>query len=289
MPTGSVLTKTDWNREWLTIYEGRRSPDSAASWDARAEQCRQTGHLLPGSSDPYIETFLEYAGIRPFESVLDIGCGPGALAVPLAQAGHAVTAIDFSQEMLGIMMQAVRERGALDITPVLVDWRDDWGKMGIEAADVVIASRTVPATDLKSAIFKVNAWSKRRACISTTACGSPNLDRVLANALGRHICQCSSFAYCMNILFSMDMRPELRFIDSQKDGHWPSREEAVSTLLRSVAPLSSAEEQRFERFCKEHLVEVGLESGDGSKSRVWKRDYVRVVEWAFIAWDKLGK
>jgi hypothetical protein len=167
---------------------------------------------------------------------------------------------------------------------MLADWRDDWDMKGIEHADVVLASRSIAASDLEAAIRKVNSWSRRRACISTAACGSPWFDRVLENALGRHICQHSNFAYCMNILFSMDTRPELRFIDSPKDESWPTHDAAVAAIRRHVAPLTPKEEPRFERYLSEHLIEVSAEGESGG--RAWTRDYTRVVEWAFIAWDK---
>jgi SAM-dependent methyltransferase len=283
--TVSALTKTDWNQEWLKVIGGVRTPDSAAFWNEKATRCRKTGHLLHNSDDPYVQTFIDYAGILPGETILDIGCGPGALAIPLAKAGHPVTAVDFSQKMLAILFKGAHGQGGLDITPMLADWRDDWETKGIECADVVLASRSIAASDLETAIHKVNKWARRRVCISTAACGSPWFDRVLENALGRHICQHSNFAYCMNILFSMDMRPELRFIDSPKDESWPTRDAAVAAILKHVAPLAPAEEPRFERYLAKHLIEATVD-GDPCH-HVWKRDYIRVVEWAFIAWEKL--
>jgi SAM-dependent methyltransferase len=300
MQAASALTKTDWGREWQALNGAGRTPDSAEFWNQKAVRCRKSGHLLYNQNDSYVDTFINYANLKAGESVLDIGCGPGALAIPLAKAGHSITAVDFSQKMLAILIKAAHGQGALDITPVLADWRDDWDMKGIEPASVAIASRSIAAADLKSAVLKVNDWALRRACISTAACGSPFFDRVLSAELGRHVCQHSSFAYCMNILFSMDLRPELRFIDSPKDEQWSSREAAVAALRRPVEPLTASEQRRFVRYLDKHLVEVPATGGGsrqdeclskasvgtGEARRVWKRDYTRIVEWAFIAWDK---
>jgi hypothetical protein len=105
---------------------------------------------------------------------------------------------------------------------------------------------------------------------------------VLARELGRHICKHSNFAYCMNILFAMDVRPELRFIDSPKHESWPCREAACEAIRRTAGPFTSAEESRLERYFARHLIETTNENG----ARVWQRDYTRTVEWAFIAWDR---
>ena len=67
---------------------------------------------------------LREAQARPGEPVLDVGCGPGATAIPLAAAvgptGH-VTGVDISEPMLGLLRQRVAERGIANLTPLLAD------------------------------------------------------------------------------------------------------------------------------------------------------------------------
>jgi ubiquinone/menaquinone biosynthesis C-methylase UbiE len=50
-------------------------------------------------------------GVRPGERVIDIACGPGALAMHLARAGAAVTAIDHSEGMVGLLQNRVAAAG----------------------------------------------------------------------------------------------------------------------------------------------------------------------------------
>lgn len=67
---------------------------------------------------------MQIARAQPGERVLDIGCGPGATALPLAAAvgasGH-VTGVDISEPMLGLLRQRVAERGIANLTPLLAD------------------------------------------------------------------------------------------------------------------------------------------------------------------------
>src|SRR3954462_14620780 len=67
---------------------------------------------------------LREAQARPGEQVLDVGCGPGATAIPLAAAvgptGH-VTGVDISEPMLGLLQRRVAERGIANLTPLLAD------------------------------------------------------------------------------------------------------------------------------------------------------------------------
>jgi SAM-dependent methyltransferase len=46
-----------------------------------------------------VERYLELASTHP-GTVLEIGCGTGRVAIPLARAGHAVTGVDISAAML---------------------------------------------------------------------------------------------------------------------------------------------------------------------------------------------
>jgi cyclopropane fatty-acyl-phospholipid synthase-like methyltransferase len=54
---------------------------------------------------------LELLGLEPGARVLDVGCGPGRHAIPLAQAGMAVVGVDISRRFLDIAADAAREAG----------------------------------------------------------------------------------------------------------------------------------------------------------------------------------
>ena len=49
------------------------------------------------------------------EVILDIGCGPGTLAVPLAKRVKEVIAIDFSAQMLEELNQYAKREGVSNI------------------------------------------------------------------------------------------------------------------------------------------------------------------------------
>lgn len=51
--------------------------------------------------DAVEEAFRRFGGDAPIESVLDLGCGTGNHALPLAQRGYRVTGVDRSAAMLG--------------------------------------------------------------------------------------------------------------------------------------------------------------------------------------------
>ena len=58
-----------------------------------------------------IPFLLDLLGLAPGARILDVGCGPGRHAIPLAQAGFAVTGVDVSRRFLDLAAKAAREAG----------------------------------------------------------------------------------------------------------------------------------------------------------------------------------
>jgi SAM-dependent methyltransferase len=63
---------------------------------------------------------IDQLGYSP-QRILDLGCGPGRHALPLASQGYPVTAVDTSRTLLD---QLEQRRGELDIEVVQADMRD---------------------------------------------------------------------------------------------------------------------------------------------------------------------
>jgi len=66
---------------------------------------------------PYPETLIARAavaaGLRAGDQVMDLGCGPGLLAIPFARLGMAVTAVDPEPEMIEACRAAAGEAGVM--------------------------------------------------------------------------------------------------------------------------------------------------------------------------------
>lgn len=64
-----------------------------------------------GYTDALIRRVAALIGLVPGDRVLDLGCGPGLLALPFAQAGMAVTAVDPEPEMLTALEKSAQIAG----------------------------------------------------------------------------------------------------------------------------------------------------------------------------------
>src|SRR5262249_51385369 len=70
------------------------------------------------------QILLREAKARPGGRVVDVGCGPGATAIPLAAAGGPrgrVRGVATSEAMLGLLRKRVAEQGIKNLPPLLAD------------------------------------------------------------------------------------------------------------------------------------------------------------------------
>jgi SAM-dependent methyltransferase len=98
-----------WRRYWNTVA----GPRWVAAPELRERRNRESLALL-----------LARLGLAGGESVLEIGCGTGALTLPLAEAVGAegrVVAVDISEPMLALARKRVDERGLRNVTLLLGD------------------------------------------------------------------------------------------------------------------------------------------------------------------------
>ncbi len=102
--SGAVSYEARWRQVFSSSGEGAPgSPESKARWDRKAPSFARK----PTRSG-YISQLIERLGLGVGESVFDMGCGSGTLAIPLALAGHDVIAVDFSDGMLGELQRGAR-------------------------------------------------------------------------------------------------------------------------------------------------------------------------------------
>ncbi|MBP2134396.1 SAM-dependent methyltransferase [Methanomicrobium sp. W14] len=116
--------------------------------------------------------FLKDAGFNPEGAkVLDVGCGPGPLSIPLAKAGASVTAVDIASGMLQRLRQEAEEENLLIDSRELSWWSADIDELGFRKNfDLVIASMT-PAVNGLESFEKMMACSKNLCYYSNFAGG----------------------------------------------------------------------------------------------------------------------
>lgn len=279
----STFATLDFNEEWKQMQVARERSDDPTVWDKRAK----TFPVKHGSQRGYVSHFLELADVRKGETVLDMGCGTGALATPLAQAGCNVIACDFSQGMMNVMLADQEELGIETVTSHIMSWDDNWEDFGLgdSSVDVALASRSMATYDLKESLMKLDTVARRRACLTMPAGPSPKSDPALIEAAGFKGRIGNDFLYAFNILAQCGIAPEVAYIPNSRLEVFDSFDDALETFsdivhssVKGTVPDGELDQipARLAPWLEERLVH------DDMGYHLAKE---RNVTWAFIAWS----
>ena len=261
----------DWQAIWREERRHKSRPRrSRQDWDKRAAD-----FAARNLDSPYTEQFLAKFDWPADWTVLDAGCGPGTIALPLARKVKAVTAIDYSAAMLAELSREQERQGLNNIRTVQAAWEDDWEKRGIPPHEVVIASRSLAVDDLAAALSKINRWATRRAII-TDRVGAGPFDPELFAAVGRPFAPGPDYIITVNILYSMGINATVDFIRLDNQRLFPSRQAAIASRLWMLGEPTSAELEKLEAYLADRLVA----QPDGT----WRLERTTPSLWAVISW-----
>lgn len=124
-----------------------------ANWDNAANMYNEMTKMEQNST-AYALSLLP---ITSKDSVLDIGCGPGRLSVPLVKIAKRVTSVDAFGKMLEFAKANAKKAGCDNIKFIQKSWLDEDALQVIGKHDIVIASRSVGLGD----IDKLNKIAKK--------------------------------------------------------------------------------------------------------------------------------
>jgi SAM-dependent methyltransferase len=265
----------DWNALW---QEARRAKSwkkkQRTDWDQRA-----AGFAARNIDSPYVAQILSKIPLDRTWSVLDVGCGPGTLSLPLAHEVRRVTAIDFSSAMLEELTRRASEAGCQNITAIQAAWEDDWEALRIAPHDVAIASRSLSVDDLEGALTKLDCWATKAVCI-TDRVGAGPFDPDLFATIGRPFSPGPDYIYTVNLLYTMGIHARVDFITLESARRYATPAEAIQSHAWMVDDLTPEESERLTEYVENRL----RRTADGA----WELRRRVAPQWALIWWRKDG-
>lgn len=179
----------------------------------------------------------EVEALRPGAAVLDIGAGPGNWALPFAQSGARVTALEPAEAMIEILEERAR---SIEIDTITIH-QGTWQSIDLDALnwrgsfDLVFASMT-PGVDGPEMLGKMMAACKPDTgfCYLAAFAGrnwqhwyGELWRKLLGEELTGHV---NDIIYPFNVIYAMGYRPELRFDSWDHQISWP-REKAIKDFI----------------------------------------------------------
>ncbi len=243
VPRSITYDDIDWNLLWKNS-RARKSWTSkgAEDWNKKARSF--SARVM---DSPYVNLLLAQIPVKEHHTVLDIGCGPGTLALPLARKASHVTALDYSEKMIEILQHHISEKAYTNITPHLCSWEDDWERQGIQPADIAIASRSMSVDNLSGAIDKINSFAQKYVFLADRINPSPYDPDAFA-AIGRTFNSGPDYIYTLNMLYSKNIHANITVIELDREVFYPDLHQILDTYRWMFKDLTAEEEKKLENY-----------------------------------------
>ncbi len=155
----SRTSPVDWNRIWNHhIQRYRRTNggrDCADQWKSR-ESALAYWEMACQTQQKRIEKTLSEIPLFPGCRVLDIGSGPGVMAIPIARQTSHVTAVDASEGMISVLKEKASEEGVNNIDCVKSRWEEVDPEKDLSGPyDIVLASLSLAMYDIRAAVSRM--------------------------------------------------------------------------------------------------------------------------------------
>jgi SAM-dependent methyltransferase len=243
-----------------TDFKGKSSSD----WDEKSADMAQST-----INSPYVDDFISRMHLDGDETILDIGCGPGALTIPLAKRVKHVIAIDFSAQMLEQLRAYAAREGVTNITTYHIGWEDDWSHL--PPIDIAVASRSMEVSDIDAALAKMSSHA-RRACYLTYKVGGSFVDMDILDTIGKKVKTKPDFWYIPILLYGRGYLPRIDYIETGRGSvRSGSADEFVESLIWSIGGLEEEQQAKAREYYNRIIV------GENRPPRP--------VRWAFIGWE----
>lgn len=243
-----------------------RQPKPASAWDGRVHDVDRKS-----PEGGYVDEFIARMDLSGCTTLLDVGCGSGAICLPLAPYLQQVYALDYSRAMLDALRTNAVSCGAGNVEMLHLAWEDDWSQ--VPECDIVVASRSTQVEDMAAALAKLHAKARKRVYL-THRIGGHFIAPEIVEAIGRRQSPPPDYIYILNILHGMGIHARVDHLRS--DGSSANTDAGFDRLLRrtewALGALDEAERMRLRGWF------------DIAGDRV--RDAFPPRHWAFISWEK---
>jgi SAM-dependent methyltransferase len=200
----------DWNNIWKNAFlASRLTSDNYYDQEERAESYDASENIwIDGKKRAVI------LNPDPSWSVLDIGCGPGILTIPLAHRVRQVTAVEPSGPMIRCLEKHLDEEKLSNVKIINYRWQDVSAEE-LEAHDLVIASYSLNFEDIRDAFLKMNRLAKKRVILYWFA-GTTNWEHIRMDLFpqiyGRKLSHFPKCNVLYNLLYDLGLYPDVEVL-----------------------------------------------------------------------------
>lgn len=262
----------NWNEMWKQVREDSslnklRGLDMSEFWNKRAKRYNESIKYNDRS-----DRIISKLDIDSHSTVLDIGAGPGTLAISLAKRAKSVTAVEPSIGMLECLKQNAVNEGLTNINYI----NKKWEEAEVEQHDIVIASYSLAMEDIQEALSRMNDAAKKYVYLFTFASRIFwDYDKLYPKLYGEEYKPGPDYIYLYNLLYSMGIYANVNITQFEYKQPFSSLDDAVNYYKNNFNMTSSEKDD----FLRSYLAKR-LEEKDGE---LWAKHESKS---AMIWWEK---
>jgi len=280
-----TLLNPDWNDIWKarqSLHESSKHfNDPSHNWNRRdnAERYDSTSR---SEYDDRVMTTVHSLDINKNSRVLDIGAGPGTLAIPLASRVREVTAIEPGEGMVQILNERMIQEGITNIRTIKKRWEDIDLATDLDGQyDVVIASLSLTMEDIRKALQKMDAASRDSVYLFWFV-DMPFWERMYADLwkpLHGTDYHSGPKADCLfGVLYQTGIYPNVEMLPLDKEYRFTTQDEMTIFFRRRFNVMNPEQERLLDNYLKPLIRTEGSEiiiSGDSTFAKIWWKKFIK--------------
>lgn len=216
---------------------------------------------------------IELIKPRKTDRILDIGSGPGSIAIPAAQIAERITAVEPSGGMCTVLRERAEEENLSNISVIQKRWEDTDIKTDLKGPyDIVIASYSLSMADLKKEIQKMNAVCSGRVFLFWFA-GDFTWEGDLADLWNK--IESKDFYpgpkadILYGVLYEAGIYPEVTTFPLRIKDVFDSPEKAVEKICQRHSVTKDSDRQKILEYFREQKTEKYEVSGVSRRVCMW--------------------
>lgn len=255
----------DWNGIWKErqrLQEASKiAGDSSHNWN-RKENAERYDANARSEYDDRVQRTIAALPVAKDARVLDIGAGPGTLALPLAPLVRSVTAVEPGAGMVDVLRRHAERDDIRNITCVQKRWEEtDPARDLAPPYDIVVASLSLTMFDIREALAKMDTVTSGSVHLFWFA-DMPFWERMYADLWeplhGRPYHSGPKADCLFGVLYQMGIFADVTMMPLAKEYRFGSREEMLEFFRKRFA--AKTEEQQ--RIVDDYIAPLIRKQGD---------------------------
>ncbi|WP_440956744.1 class I SAM-dependent methyltransferase [Methanosarcina sp. Mfa9] len=249
----------DWNEVWKEKMDAqkRACPNTGPGSIWQEKESARRFWEMSLKNWTRMEKTMQGMALTSDSRVLDIGAGPGTLAIPLAEKVAHVTAVEPAEGMMCVLKENMETYGIENVNCVYKDWEAVNAEMDLYGPyDVVFASYSLGMKDIRSSIRKMIDVSSGYIYLYWFAGGTSwdmHSRKLWPSLHGYEYQQGPKIDVLYNVLYDMGIYPNMEVFPFEHVQTFASLDEAVENFKPHYAVTSEEQEEILRAYLKELL------------------------------------